>query len=175
MNQATYALSPDDLVSAYRAHYWGLWRKPRPWITCLILVMVFSAIMIVANWGQDPGYIAINVAVIAAYWLTFYVLIIAISVLFVLPRKARRIYDQTRMLREGGEAQWSDEGITFASPSGSITYAWPDFFDVKRNSMFVMLYQSEAMFHLLPMRALTAEQAYDIVDKVKRAKFAPQA
>lgn len=168
----TFTLSIDDLTAAYRFHNIGRYRQRRTWIRFLAVFLVLSAMLIIADRGQNPGDIAIGVCLIFGYLAAWIAGLFAFNYWFYLPRMARRVYAQTRNLQVSCDAEWSDEGIRFVSAHSTVAYAWPDFFAMKRNAEMLLLYQSELMFHVLPMRALTAEQAQDIVARVMNAKSA---
>jgi hypothetical protein len=57
---------------------------------------------------------------------------------------------------------WDDEGLKVHSGLGSMSAKWADFYGWRKSGHTYTFYMNEALYYLLPGRALSSEQAADL-------------
>lgn len=78
----------------------------------------------------------------------------------VLPRRSRRVFAQQKNLQRPVTMHWDSEELRWSSADGSGKTCWVDFVKWRRNDRVLLLYHSDLLFQLLPMRAFTSEELW---------------
>jgi hypothetical protein len=143
-------LTPGDYIDARFLHL-----RPRPLFKWIGLSLVGVAIFVCVN-----GFL--NVSESDAPWNPF--IILAALLYFTLfygvwiPLGTKRLFLQQKTLQEPYEVDISDEAFSASSRHGQTTMVWKDFHKYKTNKRIILLYQSDALFHMFPMRWFSGDQ-----------------
>jgi hypothetical protein len=140
----------DDYVAAMKLH--GRWPMRR--LLVGVGVGIAAAVALIVLPSAWPAVAAAGVLGGVIGWLICY----ALSWLFYLPWKARRMFGQQKSLHETYELAWDDEGLSMRGRLGQGRTPWNDYLKKKENERIVLLYQSDLLFQMLPRRAFTAVQ-----------------
>lgn len=140
---------PEDYLAAVRLNM----RPRKAWaVVGIVLLVVFAAAIGLMLWrlasgqGQwfDFALAAAVVWLVAWYWV-------------FLPRQVRKLYSQQRSLQEPFEAIFDDAGMRTRSERGDGTLLWADAHKWRESKHLFLIYQSDALFHLLPKRCFGSE------------------
>jgi hypothetical protein len=154
--KTSYEFGYADYLAANRLH-WNLGFFGRRGLRMLLMIWAFYCVLALVFGGRwDVPSIISAVLTTLAFTLVAAAGLIGLNAL-LLPRRARRIYDQQRSLKGIYETQWDAETVTVSSPSGALRYGWGDFVKWSENADILMLYQSDVMFNAFPKRALTPD------------------
>jgi hypothetical protein len=74
-----------------------------------------------------------------------------------LPRKTRRIFAQTPMLRRPFQITWDERALTSTNEQGSGTYPWAEFHKTRELAGLFLVFFSDVMFVIIPKRAFRDE------------------
>ncbi|MFC4822086.1 YcxB family protein [Dokdonella ginsengisoli] len=140
----------DDYVAAMKLH--GRWSTRR-----LLVSVGTGAVAAIALFFLPPAWPAVAAAGVLGGAIGMLVCY-ALSWLFYLPWKARRMFGQQKSLHETYELAWDDEGMSIRGRLGQGTTPWDSYLKKKENERIVLLYQSDLLFQMLPRRAFTAVQ-----------------
>jgi len=58
----------------------------------------------------------------------------------------------------GGEVAILEDKFSASSSHGQTTIDWKDFHKYKKNKRIILLYQSDALFHMFPIRWFSGDQ-----------------
>jgi len=144
-------LTADDVVAAYRLHH----RLSRRWL----VVVVFVGILILFQFYSG---VRIMLQSGAVYWpaliMGFAILFLFVNRWILLPRRARRIFQEQKSLQGEFEVTISNDVFASVSDYGATRQPWDDFVRWKEDPDVILLYQSRALFQILPKRVVTAEE-----------------
>jgi hypothetical protein len=74
-------------------------------------------------------------------------------------RRLSKIYKEQKALQSECTLDFDAEGIHWASEYGTSLLPWRDVFKYKNNRELILIYQSSAIYHLIPIRAFEAPSA----------------
>ncbi|GEM_PF-1009575 len=72
--------------------------------------------------------------------------------------KCKKIYRQQRNLQLPYEFSWDSSGIEMKNEMGKGRIEWSDFVKFKESKKVILLYQSDALFNIVPKTAFENEQ-----------------
>lgn len=150
----------DDYVAAMKLH--GRWPVRRLLIGVGIGLAAAAALFVLPRAWPAVAVAGVLGGVIG--WLICY----ALSWLFYLPWKARRLFVQQKSLHETYELAWDDEGLSMCGRLGQGRTPWDAYLKKKENEAIVLLYQSDLLFQMLPLRAFTAAQRQSLQPYLER-------
>lgn len=158
-----------DVLRGYRAHYPIAPRKPL--IVGALAVAACGALMSLLAGSLDSFGHALPL--IGGLPLLFIVLFFALQLgihFLWLPRFTRRVYAQQADIRLPFSQDWDDDHLTTVNANGTGTYKWADFHAWHRTEDILLIYRSEALFHIIPLSG-EADQcaAEDIVALLQAA------
>lgn len=164
-----YRLEEDDLLGAQSAFFAARLRTPIIAIVVGATILVGIGILVLDPFPgrRQVALLALPFAGLAAGAL------VLLAPRWGIRRMAKRIAAQNRGLALEQRAQWDEEGIRFSSERGEARLRWSDFHRWQRAPTMILLYLDETQFHPLPLRALAADQADEIVRLVKAAGVRP--
>lgn len=144
-------ISSDDYLSAIRA---GM--KPRPAFAVLGgLIVVLALIAVVFTlyaWRlQERGWTDVLCLAAIAYIPAWYWL--------YLPWKVRRLYTQQRSLQEPASVEIGVAGLQFSTATGGGLLPWENIYRWRESRTVFVIYQSDALLHLIPKRCFDSPQA----------------
>lgn len=141
-------LSPQDYIHAQQLHL-----RPRPILKWLGIGLILVAVLACFQVGLHGERRLATPLVIAAA-------LVYLAVMFgvVMPIRTRRIFRQQKTLQAPFEIELTDDAFQGSSVHGSLQLPWKDFHKYKQNERLILLYQSDALFHMLARRWFTDEQ-----------------
>jgi hypothetical protein len=154
-----FTLTEQDYVDAARSQYWSRMKRPQQWLSLLgIMLLVISFVAFLESW--DRYYFLYGalpyVGIFAGTWL-----ICTIGSYFWAGRWARRIYRQQKLQPET-HMNWDDEGLRIQSALGTLQAKWTEFYCWKHIGSMHMLHINEALYYIVPQRALTLDQVAEL-------------
>jgi len=146
-------LEPTDLLEAQLLHL-----RPRPmikWLGLLTLLMftIGSTIHIIITPIRYISWTPLCIYIIVAY------LVFRIRVL--LPMRSRKMYTQQKGLQIPYDIKITEDMYSVTSERGDSHCPWSDFHKYKKNKSTILLYQSDALFHIFQKRWFTDVQFID--------------
>lgn len=136
--QARYHLTPDEYIAAQRHGCWRAWRWVVLGIAVLLPVGLYEAIV---N-GEHDSFALIWSVLMGLYLLFFFQ--------FLLPRRARRVFAETKSMHGEQCMQLSDHQLEISSYSGVYRLPWQDVHKWDAYRGVFMIYPSSAMMVLVP-------------------------
>jgi hypothetical protein len=98
----------------------------------------------------------------------FFGLLCGLSFL-MLPRRARKLFGQQTTMHKPLRFAWSDDGFVQGSAFGDGTYSWTDLHRWSDGASAILLYHTEAMYFVVPRRALSDDQHREVVSALERS------
>jgi hypothetical protein len=95
-----------------------------------------------------------------------------VALLVIMPFRARRTFRQQRNLHKEFQYGWSEDGLRYRSKYGSGIIPWHELHRWSDERHTFLFYVHDKLFHFLPHRVLTAEQAQDL--RSTAARFGPE-
>jgi hypothetical protein len=152
-------LEPNDLVEASKLQFRKGLRGWKGLTTVAILAVLATTVYGLLIWDGDDE------VAIAIFGVLSPLMVIcgpAFVVWFVAPSTARRIFAQQASLRRAYRLEWNEQCYMTHSEDGHVRIEWGDFFRIIRNDEIIVLFESQVLRRLVPLRFLTAEQRMDI-------------
>lgn len=154
-------VSEADLLTAYRAHY-PLFPKSKVAIGALFVLLLGASL---ALWDSPAD--ARHAAVLAGgllLWMVFLLLAIQLVMRrWWMPRFTRRIYAQQADLRIPYTLRWDENRLNIANANSTGDVAWGDLHQWLRTDGMLLIYRSEALFHIIPLHDAAAGRAADAI------------
>lgn len=167
--EVSFTLNEQDYVDAARAQFRRRAISPRQWLW---------ALAILAGMSASVGYLGpcdLGSPIYLGSAFAGLVLLIcppfAGAGYLLAGRSARRMFRQQNIHPESRMA-WSDEGLQIQNELGSSNTKWRDFYGWREDRGNFTLYFNEAIYYLIPARAISAEQAADLEDTLVRSDLA---
>lgn len=139
----------DDYVAALKSH--AAWSRRRTFVHLALALL--AVVVIVSSFPRWPavagGAVLGSVLGIGVCF--------GISWFFYLPWKARHVFRQQKSLHEEYELSWGDDGLCVRGARVQSTVPWDNFVKKKWNDRIVMLYHSDLLFQMLPLRCFDDE------------------
>jgi hypothetical protein len=162
-----YTIGPSD----YKRAMW-LHMRPRRFLAVMgaFLLILMVAILSIASYrfftigrdlhtvlglGGGLGFICL--------WFFFY-----------MPYRLRGIYLQQKLLHEELIVEISEAQLITKSLHGQGTMPWEIFHKWKANKQLVLVYQSDAAFHIFPKQAFPLQEEFKTFQSILRSKLGPQ-
>lgn len=138
-------LTPEDYIQAVFLHM-----RPRPvlkWIgyfLLLLTVVVLAMSFYLAIARQDSLALPLFLLGVLVY--------LAFIFLFLLPRRLRKIFRQQKSLHSPHSFAPTDEAVLIKSAVGDQKLTWDYFRKWKEGKNLFTIYQSDAVFNIIPKR-----------------------
>jgi len=158
----SFALTPDDYIHAFRG---VLHQRRSTWAAygCFTLAIIFIAGVALLGSGRGPAFTPGNLAGILCGALV-------LGFIWWHPRmSAQQLLKNNRLAVARQTWQISGSGIVMSFPGTSSTVEWSVFLRAREDERFLYLYVSELVAHLVPKRALAAEQLQELRAIVRAA------
>lgn len=158
MTTRSFTLTVDDITAAFRCHQ-ALRLKGTQFYALIVTGLAGIALAFASDrpGTQYPLFVAAT--------LLYLVLIVLVLRLFVrwfwLPRFVRRIMEQQKEFRQPQSARWDMAQFYLTSANGQSQLPFGEFHQFAVYDSGILLYRSEALFHILPATAFdgAADQA----------------
>ncbi|WP_438481298.1 YcxB family protein [Oleiharenicola lentus] len=142
----TFQLTADDCIAARR-----LAMRPRPSLRRIgyIISILFLLFLLCQGYEvftqKKPQHNFWFITAVVSYFSALYFVVI--------PWKTKRIFSQQKTLQSVTELELTDTHFKGSSAHGTCKIAWEEFHKWKKNEHLVLVYQSEALMHMIPLRA----------------------
>ena len=125
---------------------------------CLIFALIGT------SYAEDGSASSLLVSALigAVFWLLLMMCMLGTSYILI-PSRSRRAFRQLRSLHSKTDINWSPEGIQLRSAQGSSDLDWRDFIRIVPGRRVILLLQSDNLFNFIPVRAVSEEQAKDLL------------
>ncbi|AOK37035.1 YcxB family protein [Burkholderia cenocepacia] len=154
-----FQVTVDDLVHAYRRNLWRRYNgkyllKSFSIVAIAYVVLLVAGVRIASGNLPEWRYVWMAAGIAA---------VVAIGVPFlnhlVLPRAARKIYDQQRTLHQFHTVVFQGDRFVVETPTSRDEIRYADLIHFSEDRQLILLYQSLVMFRVVPKRVLDEEQA----------------
>ncbi|NVE93908.1 YcxB family protein [Altererythrobacter lutimaris] len=163
IRSVTFRTEPDQAVAATRLI---MRRKTRFPIWPVVLVGIPVALTGIIIGGDGMFGIALPL-------MSWLVLILCIIVAFIhywmLPRQARRSFQQTKLMQQESRLTWDDDGFSLEGENARSSLRWSDLYAWGEQDDLIVLLQSELLYNLVPLVALQQEQSNDLRSCLERS------
>ncbi len=143
-------LTPRDYIQAQFLHL-----RPRPFLYWTGLFFV-GLLLLACLYGF------LNLSESDAWWTPYVILstllYLALSYGVWMPMRTSRIFSQQKTLQEPYEVEVYEDSFLASSKYGQTKMAWKDFHKYKTNKRIILLYQSDDIFHMFPIRWFSGDQ-----------------
>lgn len=147
-------LKPEDYIKAQYLHM-----RPSPWLKYLGIALLSLCLVIVV--ASAFSSIAFEQVASTFAPLLFLGLLYAFILFVILPWNVRRVFAQQKTLQGEYETIISPEMIETTSEHGTTRMRLSDFYKYKVSKDIILLYQSQALFHMFPRRFFTSEEDFN--------------
>ncbi|HEY4252958.1 MAG TPA: YcxB family protein [Roseomonas sp.] len=169
---ATITLTEQDFIASQRLHAWDyLRRRVLSWRFAVVwlVILLGLAVLFLQPGGWDMTTIA--ALAVAAIVLPIASILLAMLINRVFgPAAARRIFRQQKSLQQTVEYAWSDAGLKTRTARSESLVPWTDYWKWRQDATTLLLYHSDRLYQFVPKRALTPEQAADMVAVMERQR-----
>jgi hypothetical protein len=112
------------------------------------------------------GFVLVLIARFPWEFLTLPILLLAVWAFFqfvLIPYQLGRVFKQQKDLSAPFEIELTDEEFYFHNAFGNSRMPWGNFVKWKENADLLLLYRSDAAFHLVPKRLFSGSEEADYV------------
>ena len=134
-------LTVDDFVDANAWHFRK--QRRRQYITTACIFIAGVAMMFTSWRPSGEFFVSIGLGGTIAFFSMH---------TFRLPRAWRKVFAQQKSFHQMFRYTWTIDGLLVATDLGQATRPWSHFSRVEESDRILMLYQSDAMFELIPKR-----------------------
>lgn len=160
-------LTEDDFV----ASRW-LAMRPRFWLQVtgwIVLATLLFGTSVGVNEAVHKRSIPVEL-----WWVIGGIVYVAIWFLVLMPWRLKKIFLQQKSLQRPFELEFTDAHLSVVAENGQVTLVWSDFVKWKKNKKMILLYQSDALAHLIPLRAFSTDGDCRQVEELLKAKLGEQ-
>lgn len=163
-----FSLTADDYAAAVRLHLTRAFYRNKLIKLALILVLFYAALifLILGQWTWLYAAIALGFGAVAAAIIA---LAIAATSYIMTARRSRRIFTQQKSLHDAFELSWDETGLELSTQAARSRHPWADFRQWAEGADGIILYQSDALFNMLPKRAFSEDALADIRQRLDQA------
>lgn len=160
MKPISVQLEADDYVAAQRVH--TRWTRRRLGVVAAMLVTasLFALAGMYERWFLVIAC-GLLCGVVGGVFANEFVRRV------VLPRRSRRIFAQQKNLQRPFEFWWDDDALHGSNDRGNVATPWGDYLRSRRDDRVILLYLSDAMFQIVPMRCFEPAQLAEFLERVE--------
>lgn len=136
--EVRYRVTLDEYIASQRHGCWRTWRWVALGIAVLLPVGLYEAVV-----NREHDSFALIWSVLMGLYLLFFFQ-------FLLPRRARRVFAESKSMHGEQCLQLSDHQVEFSSDSGVYRLPWQDVHKWDEYRGVFMIYPSSAMMVLVP-------------------------
>ena len=162
-----YTIELSDYKQAMRLHL-----RPRKFLMVIgsFLLILMVAILSIASYRFFTTGRDLHTLLSLGGGLGF----ICLWFFFYMPYQLHRIYQQQKLLHEKLIVEISDADLITKSTHGQGTVPWELFHKWKSNKQLILVYQSEAIFHIFPRQAFPSQEEFQAFQTILCSKLGPQ-
>lgn len=142
----------DDYADAALLHAWVVmlsWKGAR---ALVFLWALYFGLILIINGDYSIGPIVITLVSTLVGALVIAGVLLALN-RWILPKRARKLFAQQVSLHDPFLIEWDDAGIRLVSDRNRGEHRWGEFVRWAQDENGMVLYQSDALFNMLPARA----------------------
>jgi hypothetical protein len=144
----TLKLTADDYIAAR-------WLSIKPRSMLLYLTYTVVAVYLLSLLADFISIIQ-GRALETRFWIKLAVgAYLSVSFLIIMPARIRRIFRQQKNLQVESIVEFTETHMLAQSEHGTMNMKWSDFLKWRRNDKMILIYQSEVLMHMLPLRCLS--------------------
>jgi hypothetical protein len=169
MRSASFLPNTIDLIAASRLHFWSSFKwKLTVWgyVAGCLLFAVIGALFTQLESGWPP---MIGAGLGIVFWSFVLICIFTMNYILI-PARSRRAFRQLKTLQSATDVSWSSKGVQLQSAQGSSDFDWRDFVRIVEGQYVILLFQSDYLFNFIPKRAVSDEQARDLIALANRRR-----
>jgi hypothetical protein len=145
-NQIVINITEQDYLRAQWLHH-----NLNAWRIGGVIVLV----SLIAAFAHVAANVSVSVSAGGAIgYMAWYLL----SYFVILRSRCEKLYGQQRTLHIPTEVVWSNETIEFINANSSSVLKWSDYVRHKENDKLFLLYQSDALFNMIPKSAFVSPE-----------------
>ena len=163
MRFASFVPNEADLIAANRLHFWSSLRWKRTVLSYFLGGLLFAFISTLFAQGDSAWMIMVGAALGFVFWSFLLACILTMNYILT-PSRSRRAFRQMKTLKSQTEITWTPERIQLQSAQGSSDFDWRDFERIVQGRDVILLFQSDYLFNFIPKRAVSDEQATDLLE-----------
>lgn len=155
----------------YLASRW-LAMRPRRWIQIagwLVIATLFFGTAVGVNEALHKRSIPVEL-----WWEIGAIVYFVVWFLVLMPWRLKKIFWQQKSLQRPFELEFTDSHLSVFSENGHVTLAWTDFVKWKKNKRMILIYQSDALAHLVPLRAFQTDADGRQTEDLLKSKLGDQ-
>ncbi len=160
-------LTVEDYIHARR-----LSMRPRRWLR-IVGYVVLALFTVFIVWVGYEGFVLgkpqkdfwMIIGLVAYLLVIYYVLI---------PWRTKRIFRQQKTLHQPIELEFTDTHFFGSSPHGTFKMGWSDFHKWKKDDHSILVYQSAALMHMIPIRAFQSSADIELLVATLRKHLGPE-
>lgn len=160
-------LTADDCVAAR-------WLALRPRRSLRIVGYGVIALFILAIAWQLIEFASGSPLQSGFWWMIAAIAYLGLVFFVFMPWRIRRVYRQQKTLQAPFEVEFGDSAFAGQSKHGSFSIAWSDLHKWKLGQKCLLIYQSEAIMHVIPSRAFASSDQRDEAVRLLEAKMGEQ-
>jgi hypothetical protein len=163
MRSLSFVPNEADLIAANRLHFWSSLKWKQTVRSYLLGGLLFSLIGALLVQRDSAWVILVGAASGFMFWSLLLASILTLNYILI-PRRSRHAFRQMKTLQSETDINWSPERIQLKSAQGSSDFDWQDFVRIAHGRDVILLFQSDYMFNFIPKRAVSGEQATDLLE-----------
>jgi hypothetical protein len=165
---AQVTFTQDDMITAQRAWWMGTARWQTFVVMAGVIALCYLALVLAITWHAAARARVVSCLVAVAGAVAITVIVFAIGYLMA-PRRARRAFREHKALAGEFTFAWDAEAITINHALGSSRLPWTVFHGWLETPDILLLYQTRALFNMLPKRAVPPDAVDAIVARLRAA------
>jgi YcxB-like protein len=147
-------LKPEDYI---KAHYLNM--QPNPWL--IYFGIAFLSFCLVICVALTPVSVPLTTTLFMVFTPIFFLVISYVFTLLLVMWNVRRIFAQQKTLQVEYQTVISPEMIESTSENGTMRMRLSDFYKYKVGKDLILLYQSQAIFHIFPRRFFASDEDFN--------------
>lgn len=153
--QIEIQLREQDLQEAMRLHYGR--RRGKSFFIMVAFGVVIALVIIAIARVDDIAKMMTILGTMLVWCIVILALVLVLNRFILIPRLSRKAYAQQADLRRPMVYRWDDERFALTQTNGHWTRPWCEFVSWRRGEKVFLFYQSDYLFHLLPINVDTID------------------
>ena len=155
----TVQLTADDYIRAQRL---GL--RPRPVLKYIGYIILILLACVFARQIYDAVY---RGKIDTNFWIVLGGISYFVLLYFVImPVRMKRLFKQQKALHTPAELEFTDSHFSGSSEHGSFEMKWEEFHKWKKNKYLILIYQSDALMHIIPRRSFDSQTDFETLEAI---------
>lgn len=131
-------------------------------------ILLLGLMLFLLLFSLVSGYFSLPIGVMAIA-IAFLILFFLVVQSVVAPSRYRKVFEQSQRLTGFQEITVRDDALATKAQFGQAVIPWNRFAKWSADERLLLIFQTDAQFHLLPKRQFTGEQIGEIVSALRTA------